>query len=143
LGLSAPQQASISRASQRVGIVDNDNVVATPRLYVRDAIVDEQDGLARVSVVLGGPNGQASNSTVSVNYATSDGSAGGSDYGALSGTLSFAPGQTVKTLLVPITDDGSPGPAERFSRALSTPSAASLADGTGAVTIGDTDRAAT
>ena len=73
--LSAAVNGVIARASTRISIVDNDTVVATPRLFVRDAVVDEKDGNALVSVLLGGPGGQASNSTVTVNYATADGTA--------------------------------------------------------------------
>ena len=41
-----------------------------------------------------------------MDYATSDGTAtAGSDYGATSGTLSFAPGETSKTVNVPVTGD--------------------------------------
>lgn len=65
--------ATIGRASTRVGIVDNDAVVATPRLFVRDAVVDEKDGTARVVVLLGGPAGLALSSSVTVDYTTSDG----------------------------------------------------------------------
>ena len=73
---------------------------------MRDAVVDEKDGSARVSVLLGGPTGQASNSIVTVDYATADGSAtADADYSATAGTLTFAPGETAKTVLVPITDD--------------------------------------
>ncbi len=95
--LDTEHNGVISRASSRVSIVDNDTVVPTPRLFVRDAVVDEKDGNALVSVLLGGPGGQASNSTVTVDYATADGTANaGSDYVARSGTLSFAPGETAK-----------------------------------------------
>src|SRR5262249_44380954 len=99
--------------------------------------VDSKDGFALVPVLLGGPNGQASASTVTVDYTTSDGTAtAGTDYTAKSGTLSFAPGQTAKTILVPITDNGSAEPTQQFSLVLSNPSNATVADGTGTVTIG-------
>jgi hypothetical protein len=43
---------------------------------------------------------------VTVNYATSDGTAtAGSDYSSTSGTLSFADGETTKSFTVPITND--------------------------------------
>src|SRR5689334_10946969 len=83
LNLSTAANGQIARASTLVGIVDNDTVVATPKLFVRDAVVDEHDGTAFVSVLLGGTAGQASNSTVTVDYATGDGTAqAGSDYTA-------------------------------------------------------------
>ena len=45
-----------------------------------------------------------------VAYATSDGTAtAGADYTAASGTLTFAPGQTVKTVVVAIADDWASG----------------------------------
>ena len=87
-----------------------------PALSARDAVVDEKDGFALVSVLLGGTGGQASNSTVTVDYATADGSAtAGSDYTAAGGTLTFAPGETAKTVVVPIADDGAAEPAESFT----------------------------
>src|SRR5262249_42452177 len=122
--LSAATGATIARASTRIGIVDNDNVVATPRLFVRNAIVDEADRIAHVPVLMGGPGGQASTTAVTVDYATSNGTAtAGSDYGATNGTLSFPAGQTVRTIDVPITQDSTPESAESFTVTLSNPSA--------------------
>ena len=74
---------------------------------MRDAVVDEKDGFALVSVLLGGAGSESSNSTVTVDYATTSGSAtDGVDYTPAAGTLSFAPGETAKTIVVPIADDG-------------------------------------
>jgi hypothetical protein len=57
-----------------------------------------------------------------VDYATTDGSAAaGSDYTAMSGTLTFGPGETTKTFAVPITNDGTHENAESFGVALSNP----------------------
>ena len=65
--------------------------------------------------LLGGPAGQTSNSTVTVHYATANGTAtAGADYSAASGTLSFAPGETAKTVVVPIMDDGDAEGPEGF-----------------------------
>ena len=59
--LSQPNaNATIARASTLVSIVNDSTVVATPRLVMRDAIVDEKDGSVLVPVLLGGPAGQAS-----------------------------------------------------------------------------------
>ena len=143
LGLATPDNASIARASGRIAIVDNDTIVATPSLVVRDAVVDEKDGKALVSVLLGGPAGQASNGTVTVDVATSNGTASaGSDYTAAAGTLTFAPGETAKTVVVAITDDGATEPAESLTLGLSNASGATIADGSGTVVIGASDAAA-
>ena len=57
---------------------------------------------AAVSVTLDAP----SNKTVTVNYGTADGTAtAGSDYGAVSGRLTFARGETSKTIAVPVYGD--------------------------------------
>ncbi len=140
--LDTPVNATIARDSQYVSIVDNDNLVAVPSLVVRDATVDEKDGLALVPVLLGGPRGQASNSTITVDYATSSGTAGSADYTPLSGTLTFAPGQTVQTLAIPIADDALDEPAESFAVNLSNALNATIGTGLGAVTIGASDAAA-
>ena len=87
-----------------VGVTVNDNDSAIPALSF-DSInitVDEDDSQATLSVLLS----QTSTATVTVDYATSDGSAlAGGDYTATSGTLTFAPGETVKAITVPILDD--------------------------------------
>jgi len=143
LGLSAPVNAAIARARGRIGIVDDDTVVATPRVFARDAVVDEKDGVALVSVLLGGTGSESSNSTVTVDYTTADGSASaGSDYTAQNGTLSFAPGETAKTVLVPIADDASKEPPESFTLSLGNPVGATIARAAGTVTIGASDATA-
>ncbi len=143
-GLDTAVNGAIARASSRISIIDDDTIVATPRLFVRDAVVDEKDGFAYVSVLLGGTGGQASNSTVSVDYTTANGTAnGGSDFTAGAGTLSFAPGETAKTVVIPITDDGSTEPTENFALNLSNPTLATLSDSSGTVWIGASDAIAT
>ena len=64
--------------------------------------VNEADGVAQVQVIRTGSD----ESTASVNYATSDGTAhAGSDYTAVSGTLNFAIGERTKIIDVPILND--------------------------------------
>jgi hypothetical protein len=136
--------AFIARASVQVAIVDNDTVVTTPSVIVRDVVVDEQAGKALVTVLLGGLEGQASAGTVTVDYVSSNGTAtAGADYTAVGDTLNFAPGQVVKTVEVPILDDGLPEPAEDFSLKLSNANGATIADGTARVVIGPSDAPAT
>jgi hypothetical protein len=69
------------------------------------SVTEGNDGVqyAPITVTLASPSGRK---TVSVDYRTSDGSAtAGSDYDAVSGTLNFAPGQTSKTIHVPVRGD--------------------------------------
>ncbi|MBI4324350.1 MAG: hypothetical protein HY674_03725, partial [Chloroflexi bacterium] len=63
-----------------------------------------------------------SSGTVTVRYATSNGTAlSGSDYSAVSGTLTFGPGVTNQTFIVPITDDTSVEGNETVNLRLSSP----------------------
>ena len=58
--------------------------------------------------------------TVTVDYATSDDTAtAGADYTATSGTLSFAAGETAKTVLVPVLDDAHDEGTETLTLTLS------------------------
>jgi chitinase len=136
--LSTPTNATIVRASARVGIVGDPTATgATPGLFVRDAVVDASAGTVSVPVMLGGPAGATSTSTVTVSYATHDGSAvADNDYTATSGKLTFAPGQTVKNITVPILRRTRAAPARSFTITLTKPANATIADNTGVVTIG-------
>ena len=63
-------------------------------------------------------------SAVTVNYATSDGTASaGSDYTSTSGTLSFGSGETSKNISITITGDGTEESNETFTVTLTSPSA--------------------
>jgi hypothetical protein len=79
-----------------------------------------------------------SNQTVSVNYATADGTAtAGSDYQAASGTLTVPAGQTSGTITVLVSGDRVAEANEAFAVNLSAPINATIADGTGLGTIVD------
>jgi chitinase len=136
--LSAATNAAIVRPSTRVGIVGDPAAVTTaPGLYARSAYVDNLAGSVTVPVLLGGPEGATSNSTVTVHYATKDNSAvAGTDYTAGSGTLTFGPGQTVQNITVPILDRGGSAPSRNFTVTLSSPLNATLVQKTATVTIG-------
>ncbi|HEY3228641.1 MAG TPA: Calx-beta domain-containing protein [Roseiflexaceae bacterium] len=69
----------------------------------------------------------ASGFTVTVNYATSNGTAtAGSDYTARSGTLTFGPGATSANFTVPITNDATIEVTETVNLTLSSPTNATL-----------------
>jgi hypothetical protein len=85
--------------------------------------VGEGDGSATVTVTLDSPY----TSTVTVDYATSDGTAlAGSDYFTASGGITFSPGITISFFTVPILDDSLIEPSETVSLTLSQPTDATL-----------------
>jgi hypothetical protein len=81
----------------------------------------------------------SSGSTITVNYATADGTAAaGTDYTSTSGTLTFAPGTTQATFLVPLLNKKE-GSNLTFTATLSSPTNATLgATTTDTVTIVNT-----
>ncbi len=81
-------------------------------------------------------------SAVSINFATSDGTAtAGSDYTATSGTLNFAAGEVSKVISIPILNDNLFENAnETFTLTLSSPTGAVLtAPSTATITISDNE----
>ena len=110
-----------------------------PTLSVLDTAVNEDDGSVGFLVTLD----PAATGTVTVNYATADGTAvAGTDYTATSGTLTFAPGETRKsTALVPIADDDEEDSGETFRLVLSNPTGSDANNG--AAVLGDAEAVAT
>mgnify|MGYP005841644685 CR=1 FL=1 len=84
---------------------------------------------------------QASSQTVTVSYATANSTAttGDNDYKAVSGTLTFSPGQTSKTINVLVNGDTKVEPVEAFAVKLTSPVNATLAKATGTGTIQNDD----
>ena len=106
-------------------ITDNDTPLPGLSFPSGNISVDEEDGPARVTVTLT----PASTETVTVDYETRDltgGAQEGEDYTAISGTLTFAPGETSKTITIEILGDGRYEGIERFLVRISNPSGATL-----------------
>ncbi len=136
--LSAPVNATVPQRLWPVWLQDNDATAGTPVASVSDAVVDERSGYATFFVMLDRP----STSLVSVAYATADETAlAGADYRATSGTLQFAPGETVKAVQVDILDDAIAEPDEFFRLQLTAGSGATLGDAVGGGSIGRNDTA--
>ena len=106
-------------------------------LSVADARVDEAAGaVLAFEVTLN----RAASATVTVDYATSDGTAtAGADYTATSGTLTFAAGETAKTVDVTVLDDAHDDTDETLTLTLSNASGARIRDGEATGTIENSD----
>ena len=83
---------------------------------------------------------RASGHTVTVDYATGNGTAtAGADYTAATGTLTFAVGETSKTIAVTVLDDDHDDGGETLTLTLSNPSGGRLTDGQATGTIENAD----
>ena len=138
LDLSGPVNAIVAQRYTPVLIFDNDGTTGTSAVSVSDVVVDESAQTANFTIWLSAP----STSTVTVTYASADDSArAASDYTAVAGSLSFAPGEVVKTVSVTILNDSLAETDERFKLLLSNPVGATLADAIGAALISRSDTA--
>jgi len=124
------------------GTIQNDDL----QFSVGDASVNEGDSggpTAHVLVTMSG----ASDVTTTVAYATNPGTATApADYASKSGTLTFTPGQTSKTVDIAVVNDTlDENDLETFTVVLTnpTPPGMTIDDGTGVVTIIDNDTATT
>ena len=103
-----------------------------PGLSIGDAEPVAEGGAAVFTVTLR----PATNHVVSVTYTTMDGTAvADADFTPTSGTLTFNPNQTTKTIRVPILRDTVHEPSETFTVELDDPTGTTLADSTGLGTI--------
>ena len=113
-----------------------------PYLFVSDSTAFEGNVGPRNALVTVRLS-HASHKTVSVDFRTQDGTArAGGDYQAMSGTLKFAPGETRKTIAVPMYGDRVIEPNETFFVFITRARGANVADGIegrGMVTIVDDD----
>ena len=134
--LSSPGNATLgSDQVHTYTINDND---LPPSLSINDVSGNETAGNREFTVTLSAASGLA----VTVNYATSNGTAtAGADYTAISATtLTFSPGQTTKTFNVAVLADSLDEANETVTLTLSSVSStASFSDATGTLTITDDD----
>jgi hypothetical protein len=121
---------------QGIGTIEDNDPVG-PTLSISDVTVREGvDAQAAFTVNLGPPHTEP----VTVNYATAEGTAlAGINYIATTGTLTFAPGETQRTIAVPILNDGTTYPTETFTVNMSNAVGATIGDGRGIGTVSDDD----
>ena len=103
LALSNPINATLNPPADHATLrIDDNDEPPSVQFETAGFLVDENGGLATITTLLSAPSGFE----VSVDYATSDGTAkAGSDYLTATGTLAFAPGQITQTFSVTITND--------------------------------------
>jgi hypothetical protein len=131
--LSNPANAAIADGQGMGTIVDDD---LEPALSIDDVAESEDGGAATFTVTLSNPSAFP----VTVNYSTADGTGtAGIDYTAVSGTLTFNPGDIFKIIPVLIVDDSVYEGDETFYVDLSNPANATIIDGQGMGTIVDND----
>ena len=136
LALTAARGAAVADATA-TGTIRDAEPAALPELSVADAEASEEDDAALSFAVTLAP---AATGTVTVAYATSDGTAtAGEDYTDTSDALEFAAGETSKTVSVPITDDSTEEADETLTLTLSSPAKATLGNATASGTIRDND----
>lgn len=145
---SVPANGSTSFGFQATGnpsqmtVLQGAVVAAPPQVSISDASIAEPaagTANATLTVSLDKP----ATAAVSVNYATANGTAtAGADYAASTGTVSFAVGETSKTITVPVLADAVAEATESFLVNLSNASGAAIGDGQGQVSIGNSGGAA-
>lgn len=113
--------------------------IVIPSLSINDvSIIEGDSGLSYVTFTA--LLSAASEQDVTLNYATSNGSATApNDFTAVSGQLTIPAGMISQTISVPIVGDLSPETSESFFLNLSNAINASIVDGQGLATITDND----
>lgn len=139
LALTNPTGALLDSPSAATLTIEDNDPAPVVQLDAVSYQVAEDAGAIPVHVALSQP----SSKSVSVQYATSNGSASaGSEYASASGTLTFAPGTTAMNVSVNIADDLLDEEDKTFTITLSDPGSATIgANGAATVTIVDNDDA--
>ena len=137
--LSAPSGAKLGTATATGTITNDDAVVVAPTVSIANASKAEgNSGTSNLEFTV--TLSKAATSPVTVKYATSNGTAtAGQDYTAATGTITFAAGETSKTVNVVVAGDATVEPDETFTVTLSAPSGATLGAATATGTITNDD----
>lgn len=129
--------ANISDAQGTGTIIDNDG---QPQISIGDATTTPEGNVGTTPFVFPVTLSAASASTVTVHYATADGTATApSDYTAQSGNVSFSPGITAGNVTILVNGDTTAETDETFFVNLSSPTNAQIADPQGVGIIRNDD----
>jgi hypothetical protein len=121
--------------SRGASVLLNNCPAASTSIFISDInVIEGNSGPANAAfnVNLSSQSAQ----TVSVMYHTANGTAAaGSDYVASAGLITFSPGQTSKTVTVPVIGETVVEPSETFHVNLFTPTNATISKAVGTITI--------
>jgi len=135
VNLSSPAGATIAD-NQGAGAITNDDT--QPTISINDVSVDEGTGTTNAGFTVSLSN--ASSQTITVNYATANGSAtSGNEYVATNGTVTFAPGQLTQPINVTVNGDLINEDSVTFNVNLTVPTNATITDAQGVGSIADDD----
>jgi hypothetical protein len=138
VNLSNPRFANIDNP-RAVGTIIDDEPYVSMEYYITPEVTEGNTGTTPMTftVVLS----KASDIPVTVDFSTVDGSAlAGSDYQAVTGTVTFAAGETIRTLTVQVIGDTQQENDEYFYVQLAAPTNAKLGTNFKAGYIHDNDR---
>lgn len=138
VNLASPTNATIN-VGHATGVINNDDAQPIISLSINDVSVTEGNaGTSAAGFTVSLSN--ASSDTVTVNYATADGTAtAGSDYVSTNSTLTFTPGQLTQPISVTVNGDTTFEPNETFNVNLSGAMNATIGDNQGVGTITNDD----
>ncbi len=137
VNLTNPSGATIADA-QATGTITNDDSVLPTISISNPTIAEGNSGTTKLSYIV--TLSAAQTTAVSVDFATGNGTAtAGSDYVSQSGTITFEPGQTSKTIEVVVNGDTTVEPNETVLVILSNAEGATISDGQGEGTITNDD----
>ena len=136
LALSEPANGSTLGAPSTSVLTINGTVPTAVQFQSATASANENGGTIVLTV-----SRNTNLGTSTVDYSTSNGTAvAGTNYTATSGTLTFLPGDTTKTITIPVLDDGAITNALNFSVNLGNPTGTILGGNAAAtVTLNNTD----
>ena len=128
--LSNPTNAVLgTRTNVTVSILDSDKGL---HFYVPAISVNEDAGAVEIKVA----RGDDGDTPVSVDYATTDVTAiAGQDYTTNAGTIVFAPGEVLKSFIVPLLNDALAEPSKTFRVTLSNPTGGAVLGTPASVTV--------
>lgn len=125
LSLSSPAGATLGTPVSAVLTITDDDPAPTVQFEQSTFSASEDSETTFITVTLSAPSGKL----VTVNYASSDGSATeGNDYAAATGTLTFAAGTTRQRIELSILEDSVVEEAETVILSLSNPNSAALGE---------------